>query len=402
MAKRVVVTAAGVICPLGDDIDGIVENIEKGRTFFSRPEFDRSVSVAGIDGFNIKKHTGRNKNLRYLNRGAGLAVAAASSALGQARLDRSQRARAGLFCAAGPNLDIGGEMGAIANGAMPEKELSALWMLRFLPNTASSMIAQLAGIHGENLTVGTACSASLQAVGEAFRRIRDGYLSLALAGGGDSRLSPGGILAYKKAHALRAKHGEHADHYPIFDQRRGGFMPGEGGAFVVLESLEHAKNRGADIIGEVLGYGCSLDGGNMTAPDPGATYAEKAVRAALADARLTPADIDAICAHGTGTPLNDDMESNLISRIFPEAAPCVIALKSWLGHLASACGAVELAIFLGLVKKGFLPAIRDLERPISDRIQFAVETRRAFPSKAVIQNFGFGGQNAALAVAKWN
>ncbi len=392
------ITAAGVISPLGEGIDEIVGNIREGKTRFSRPAFDPSVAMAEVGEFEIKKYTGRNKNLKYLNRGACLGVAAAMSALRQAGLDDSTRAGAGLFCAAGPNLDLGGEMGNIENGALPEKDLQALWVLRFLPNTASSAIALLGGIHGENLTVGTACAASLQAVGEAFRKVRDGYLHLALAGGGDSRLNPGGILAYKKARALLMNDGEPADLYPIFDQRRDGFIPGEGGAFFLLETLEHATQRNANILAEIMGYGCSLDGRTMTAPDPEAIQPEKAIRDALRDAGVSTAEIGLICAHGTGTPLNDDMEVNLISRVFGQAAPSVVALKSWIGHLASACGAVELAICLGFLKTGWLPAIRNLDHPVDHRIRFVTETRREMPTKAIIQNFGFGGQNAALVI----
>jgi len=134
----------------------------------------------------------------------------------------------------------------------------ALWMLKFLPNTAASVIAKLAGIHGENQTLTTACSASMQAIGEAFRKIRDGYIELAFAGGGDSRLSKSSILAYKKAHALCDGTGSPERASRPFDNSRNGFVPGEGGAFFLLEELEHAKSRGAKIYCEICGYGADI------------------------------------------------------------------------------------------------------------------------------------------------
>jgi 3-oxoacyl-[acyl-carrier-protein] synthase II len=275
-------------------------------------------------------------------------------------------------------------------------------MLKFLPNTAAAVIAMLIGIHGENLTVGTACAASLQAIGEGYRKIKNGYSDMAICGGGDSRLSKGGILAYKKAQALCTENIPPSEASRPFDEKRNGFVPGEGGACFVLESLAHAQQRGATIYGEICGYGVSMDGYNMTAPAPDGVCAEIAVNSAIKEAGIiSPEQISAVSSHGTGTLLNDKREADLLNRIFAGHRPPVIALKSWIGHLASACGCMELAICLSLMKHHYLPEIRNLSRPCDPRVNFVRKGFNAKLNTLLIENFGFGGQNCALVVKQW-
>ena len=356
--------------------------------------------VAPIKEFDLRDFTGPFKERRYLHRGAQLSVAAAVSARQASGLDAEMAARAGLFAGSGPNLDMGGEFRRIDNKVIDQEDLMALWILRFLPNTAASTIALLTGVHGENLTVATACTASLQAIGEAYRKIKDGYLDLAFAGGGDSRMNEGSILAYKKAKALFVGEGDPPGASRPFDRDRQGFVPGEGGAFFLLEEREHATRRGATIYGEVRGYGTSLDGYSLTAPDPSGCWEEAAVRAALREADLTPDKIDLVAAHGTGTTLNDAMEANLIAGIFGGQTPPVIALKSWIGHLSVACGAVELALCLILMRNSYLPEIRNLINPCRADINFIIRDRTTAPATVLLENFGFGGQNCALIVQR--
>ncbi len=270
-----------------------------------------------------------------------------------------------------------------------------------MPNTAASTIALLIGTHGENLTVATACTATLQAIGEAFRKIKDGHLDLAFAGGGDSRLSKGSILAYKKAKALFAGEGDPTRAVCPFDKDRKGFVTGEGGAFFLLEEREHARRWGAKIYGEVRGFGTSLNGYSLTAPDPAGLWEEAAVRAALQEAGLAPAEIDLVAAHGTSTMLNDAMEANLLARIYGGQTPPVIALKSWIGHLSVACGAVEMALCLILMQNGYLPEIRNLMDPCHTGINFVTRGQAASPGTVLLENFGFGGQNACLVFKRF-
>lgn len=183
MNTRVVITSIGIISALGFSTEEAAGGLENGGAAFERPAFDSDVCVCPVGpGFRLKDFTGRYKNARYLNRGAQFCVAGAMAALRDAGLTEDMLAGAGLFVGSGPNLDIGGEFPEIRGGNLDRQTLAALWILKFLPNTAASAISDLAGIHGENATVGTACSASLQAIGEAFRKIRGGYLDVALAG----------------------------------------------------------------------------------------------------------------------------------------------------------------------------------------------------------------------------
>jgi len=267
-----------------------------------------------------------------------------------------------------------------------------------LPNTTAAAIARLLGIHGENLSIGTACASSTQAIGEAFRRVRFGYAQVALAVGGDSRLHAGGLLAYKKANALVVRSPDPSTAMRPFDVSRRGFVPGEGGAALVLEDMDFAAQRGAPILGEVLGYGSSLDAGSLTDPDGEGHAAQLAVQNALSEASLGPSFVELIAAHGTGTIKNDQREAKLIESLFPHR-PKVIALKSWIGHLASACGIAELAILLASLERGFLPPVRSLETPCLQSLNLL----RAFhhgtsSARTLLESFGFGGQNAALVL----
>jgi len=399
--RRVVITALGVVSSLGNSSEQILQALRNGQVSFAESSFDPQVITSPIRDFELGAFTGSFKERRYLNRGAQLAVAAAMSAIRMASLRREQLTDTGLFLGAGPNMDVGGEIPEIRQGEIQHDSLMALWILRFLPNTAASVISILAGIQGDNLTVTSACSSSLQAIGVAFQKIRDGYLDLALAGGGDSRLTPGAILAYRKARALYEGGGNPGEASRPFDNGRRGFVPGEGGAVLLLEELEHARSRGAAIYGEVCGFGTSMDGYNVTAPEPAGRGGQMALEKALEDAGLVPGDIDAVSTHGTGTLLNDRMEAALIERVYERTFPRVLAFKSWIGHLSTACGAMETALSLICLQNDFLPEIRNLREACSPVLPFVREGGNCPTSTWAIENFGFGGQNAVLIVKRY-
>ncbi len=397
MPRRVVITARAAVTSLGATDAETMDSFASGRTTFERAEADSDVVVAPVKDFDLRPYTGRFKNRRYLNRGAAFAVAAALAAIEASGTDAGERRRAGLFVGTGPNFDLSDAFDVSPDG----RRTPALWLLRFLANTPAAVIAQLGGIHGESLSIQTACAAGLQAMGEAYRKVRDGYLELAFAGAGDSRLSAGAILAYKKARAVFTGPGDPAGASRPFDADRGGFVSGEGGAFFLLESLAHAQTRGARILAEVCGFAASMDAHAMTAPEPAGTWAEAAVRSALTDAAMATDAIDLVSAHGTGTPLNDAVEADLLYRVFGPLRPPVLALKSWIGHLSAACGAVEAALVLACLGKGCLPPIRNMAVPCHGGIDFVRSSRAFQPGSVLIENFGFGGQNCALVLKTW-
>ncbi|SEL96182.1 3-oxoacyl-[acyl-carrier-protein] synthase II [Syntrophus gentianae] len=399
--RRVVITGLGAISSLGNSPEQVLSSLRSGRVSFAASSSDPQVISSPVRDFELGAFTGSFKERRYLNRGAQLTVAAAMSALRSSSLRREELAETGLFLGAGPNMDVGGEVPEIRQGEIQHDSLMALWILRFLPNTAASIISILAGLRGDNLTVTSACSSSLQAIGEAFHKIRDGYLDLALAGGGDSRLTPGAILAYRKARALYEGGGNPEEASRPFDSGRRGFVPGEGGACLLLEELEHARRRRADIYGEVCGFGASLDGYNVTAPEPEGKGGQMALEKALADAGLVPGDVDAVSTHGTGTILNDRMEAALIERVYAGVFPRILAFKSWIGHLSTACGAMETALSLICMLNDYLPEIRNLREPCSPVLPFVRKGGSCPASTWVIENFGFGGQNAVLMIRRY-
>uniref|UniRef100_B8DPQ4 Beta-ketoacyl synthase n=1 Tax=Nitratidesulfovibrio vulgaris (strain DSM 19637 / Miyazaki F) TaxID=883 RepID=B8DPQ4_NITV9 len=444
---RVVITGAGAITPLGHTPQDMARAIREGRSPFRHAPTLPGAACAPVPDFDAATATGRWRHRRYLSRGGQLALAAALTATRQAgyACDNDTGGIGGmggagdtgsatgdrgtpllprlpddtaLVAASGPNMDVGADFPAAcaprtgdyaALSGLEHPDLDALWMLRWLPNTAASAVAMRCGVRGEGLVLGTACAASLQAVGEAARRVRWGLAPAALAVGGDSRLSEGGLLGYARAGAIQRDldpadaDAPHRACRP-FDAARRGFVPGEGGAAFMLEPLDTALARGAKPLAEVLGMGATLDGHALTAPEPDARRAEAAVRGALAEAGLAPGDVHWVAAHGTGTALNDAAEIRLLERLFADAghAPAVTAVKSWTGHCASACGAVELAVLLVCAADGFLPPVRNLTTPESARLDI-VRQPRPLPtsgkgSVGLLLNFGFGGQNAALVV----
>lgn len=383
--RRVVITATSAILPLGTSPPAILASLHKPWGPFQTSEADTDVAVCPINGFHLQDFTGRFKNARYLNRGQQFCLAAAIQAAQTGRLEKKDLREAGLFLGLGPNLQ-----------ASPRTD-KALWLLDYLPNTAAAAIADCLDIHGENLTIQTACTSSTQALGQAFRAIRSGLADVALAGGGDSRLSAQGISAYKSAGVLATGFSRPETACRPFDQTRTGFAIGEGGAMFVLESLAHAKRRKATIVAEIVSTASSLDSGSLTGPDPNGLLAEQTVARCL-----NGLSVNTVCllAHGTGTQLNDDVESVVMGKTAPQAQG-IVAFKSQMGHLGSACGGAELALGLLCARAGYFPGIANLEKPCAPDLPFLRQAKHLRPQGLLVQSFGFGGQNACLGVKLW-
>ena len=415
---RVVISGAGGCTPLGGSLAEVGEALRAGRLPFvpSRHWPQLAVAPAEPQGDMVRAPSpdaalrllGGWRHRHYCHRGAQLAVLAGLRAARDAFPDSDETPcwtsllpdETPLLLAAGPMLDVSGEPGLPPGDV---NRLGALWLLRWLPNTGAAALCRFLGLHGESLTLNAACASALQALGEGFRRIRRGEADRVLVAAGDSRLSEVGLLGYARAQTL-SRRGPDCGPRP-FDQARDGFVAAEGGAAFVLESLEAATARGARIHAELLGYGASSDGGSLTAPDEQGRYAERAVRAALAEAAGNGmADGPHwVSAHGTGTERNDAVEAALLERLFAGMGtpPAVMALKSRQGHASAAAGAVELLTLLAAWRTGFMPSIAGLERPCSAHLAFVREETPFVGPLGLLENFGFGGQNVALVVRLW-
>jgi 3-oxoacyl-[acyl-carrier-protein] synthase II len=388
--------------------------------------FDASnhpVKIAGEVDFNVECYMPdeQKKNVKVMSRTSRFAVGAAALALRDSGLDmnRENAERVGVVMGAGlipiemsdiaPILqDTLNEQGQFDPSRLNKdgnSVLFPLWVLKHLPNMAAAQVSMCFNAQGPNNTVTTACVAGTQAVGEAFRLIDRGDADIMLAGGSDSRIEPLLLMAY---HALGTL--SRADRAPEecsrpYDRFRDGFVMGEGAGVLVLEEEERARQRGATIYAEVLGFGSSFDAYSLTKPDPQAKGAARAITEALREARVDAKDVDYINAHGTSTRLNDQMETVAIKKVFGDGAQLVplSSIKSMIGHLIGAAGAVEAAALAMTLKHNAIPPTINLTDPDPNcDLDYVPRTAREQSVKtAVSTSFGFGGQNGALVMRQY-
>lgn len=364
MNDKIVISGVGFVLKDLPKIEDIAE-----LYFNNTIEFDifktkdgASYPCLPIKDFDLGNYVKRCKNRRYLSKAGQFGLASAKQAIDDAKLGEEELAGVGVFSGLGPNMEE----------QYSDLDEKALWLLHFLPNTLNSVITNFFQIHGLANTFGNACAASTQAIAEAYEKVKSGTIDYALAGGCDSRINQYGIESYSSAGALYQADGQEINYEPLKSSPQG-FIPGEGGAYLIIEKESTAKERGAKIYAEILGCGYSCDGYNMTAPQPDGKFAEQAIKQALKSAQIKAEEIDFVSCHGTGTLKNDKMEKVLLENIFGKDLPEVFTFKKVFGHLASACGAAETVASLGI----FLQ--KDKKREI-----------------ALVQNFGFGGQNTVL------
>jgi 3-oxoacyl-[acyl-carrier-protein] synthase II len=268
----------------------------------------------------------------------------------------------------------------------------------------AEIVGRAHGIHGPRYTHCAACAAGAQAIGQAFRELQHGHADVALAGAADSMLNPLGLGGFSLLRVLSTENDQPQRACRPFEASRQGTVLGEGAAFLVLERWEQAQARGAPIYAEILGYGASMDAYHVTDPEPGGRGAVLCMQKAVRDAGLDAAGIDAINAHGTGTPKNDWVEAQAIGTVFGRRAReiPVSAIKSMTGHLIGASGAVEAAASILTLSKGVLPPTINMEvRDVACDLDFVPNVSRPFGGNTVLSNsFGFGGQNATLIFRK--
>ncbi len=408
---RVVVTGMGAITPIGNDVETFWQNVVAGCsgvgpiTFFDASAMKTRIA-AEVKGFDPEAWFGR-KEARRMDRYAQFALAATQQALQDACLDPAQvdRERVGVILGTG----IGG-IGAMVQGVEtlitrgPDR-ISPLTVPMMLADTAPGLIAIAYGFRGLNMAVVTACASGANAIGEAMRLIRQGDADVVIAGGAEAAILPVAVAAFNAMGAISTRNEEPERASRPFDRTRDGFVMGEGAGILILERLEHAQARGARVYAEVVGYGTSADAYHITAPPENGEGAALAMRRALADAGLSPRDIDYINAHGTSTPLNDRSETQAIKAVFGEAAYNVpiSSTKSMIGHLLGAAGAVEAIVCIRAITDGVIPPTINYEHPDPEcDLDYVPNGARRKPVRAAMSNsFGFGGHNACLIFQRY-
>lgn len=410
MKRRVVVTGMGAITPIGNDVETFWNSLKNGTVgigpidTFDTTDFKAKLA-AQVRNFDPKQYMD-NKAARRMERFSQFAVAAAKEALEDAGIDMTKEDpyRVGVSVGSG----IGG-LDAIERETkkMIEKgpsRINPLLVPLMISNMAAGNIGIQFGLKGKNINVVTACATGTHSIGEAFRSIQYGEADVMVAGGSEASITPIGIAGFAALTALSTSEDPKRASIP-FDKERNGFVMGEGAGIVVLESLEHAQARGAKIYAELGGYGATCDAYHITSPAEDGSGAAKAMEVAIADAGLTPADVDYVNAHGTSTHHNDLFETKAIKLALGEHAyeVKVNSTKSMIGHLLGAAGGVEFIACVKSIEDGFVHVTAGLEKDDEEcDLDYVKGQGVAMDVNCAISNsLGFGGHNATLLVRKF-
>ena len=408
--RRVVITGMGTVNPLGKNVEEYWANIKANKNGLSYiDQFDVSdfdVKIVGaVKDFDSSKYIDK-KEAKRMDRFTQFAVCSAMEALENAGTDLKDLDpfKVGVIVGVG----IGGlnltEEEVTKFNAKPDK-VSVFFIPMMIGNMAAGTVAMRTGFKGDNFCTTTACSSATHAIGEAFRKIKDGYLDAALCGGTEACISRFALSGFNNMHALsRATELDKAS--TPFDLNRQGFVLGEGSGMLVLEELEHAKARGANIICEIAGYGATGDAYHMTSPSPTGEAAAYAMKHAYEEAGLQPDEVNYINAHGTSTGLNDKYETTAVKLALGEDAArktVINSTKSMTGHLLGAAGAVEAIVTALSVKEGFVHRTIGFTTPDPEcDLDYAVDGNRNVDIKGALSNsLGFGGHNATICLKKY-
>ena len=408
---RVVITGLGAVTPLGNTAEEFWASLIQGKsgigpiTRFDSTDF--STRIAGeVKGFDALKFVDK-KDDRKLDLYLKYALACAVMAVEDAGLDPAKENgdRFGVLVGSG----IGGLSTLLDSHKVlldkgPDR-VSPFFIPMLIINMASGLISMRFGARGPNSSVVTACATGNHAIGDATRIIQRGDADMMIAGGAEAIIIPLTIAGFCQMRAMSTRNEEPTKASRPFDAERDGFVCGEGGGLVVLESLEHARRRDARIYAEVVGYGMTGDAHHMTAPDPEGDGAARAMAAALRDAAVQPAEVGYINAHGTSTPYNDKFETIAIKRVFGEHARRlpVSSTKSMTGHLLGAAGGIEAIATTLAIYHGILPPTINYEKPDPEcDLDYVPNQARKQDVEVALSNaFGFGGTNAILAFRKY-
>jgi 3-oxoacyl-[acyl-carrier-protein] synthase II len=426
MRRRVVVTGIGWVTPLGVDIDTVWKRALAGEsgigyiTLFDASNFPTKIS-AEVRDWDLSDVGEDPQQWKYQGRHTHFAVGAAKKAMADAGIDTSKidPTRFGVYTGSGEGQQdfhrftqmmvaglSGGDALDLAKFTKTGLEvLNPIAELEQEPNMPAGHLASLFGAEGPNVNCLTACAASSQAIGEAVEIIRRGEADIMLSGGTHTMIHPFGVTGFNLLTALSTRNDEPTKASRPFDRNRDGFVLGEGAGMLVLESLERAQQRGAQIYGEITGYGSTADAFRITDTHPEGRGAISCIKMALADAGLSLDQIDYINAHGTSTSVNDKVETLAIKKVFGERAykiP-VSSTKSMMGHLIAAAGATELIFCLLAIRDNVLPPTINYDTPDPDcDLDYIPNVcREARCDRALTNSFGFGGQNITLIAERF-
>jgi 3-oxoacyl-[acyl-carrier-protein] synthase II len=412
LSRRVVVTGIGLVCALGIGTEPVWQKLVCGEsgvgpvTQFDASAFDCRIA-AEIHGFDPLLWIAK-KELKKMARFIQVAVAATDFAVKMAGLEVTPAIAdmTGVYVASG----IGGfdvierEHIKLLEGG--PGRISPFFIPSAIINLASGQISIRYGARGPNSATATACSASAHAVGDSFRLIQHGYAEVMICGGSEAAVTPMGIGGFGAMKALSTRNDEPKRASRPFDAGRDGFVVGEGAGILILESLDHARRRGANILAEVVGYGMTGDANHITQPAENGDGAFRVMNAALRDAKIEPQQVGYVNAHGTSTPLGDAIETVAVKRVFGEHARkvAVSSTKSMTGHLLGGAGGLEAGISVLALQRQVLPPTINYEQPdpACDLDYVPNQARKADIEYALSNSFGFGGTNAALLFRRWS
>jgi 3-oxoacyl-[acyl-carrier-protein] synthase II len=433
MAERVVITGMGLVCPMGHNVEDVWQGLMTGgngmaeTTIFDASTFPTKFG-AEVKDYDLAKFIKNPELHKHGNRGSSFVLGAAAQACEQAGIeteiehpnDNVDRNRMGIYLGAGEgSVDNEVFFNAIANGWNDDdkamdwdkwaevacEQMTAMRELEQEPNMPAGHIAVLTGARGPTRSCLTACAASTQAIGEATMMIRRGDADVMIAGGAHSMIHPLGVSGFSRLTALSTRNDSPATASRPFSATRDGFVLGEGGAIVILESLNSAKKRGAKILAEVIGFGSSNDAFRVTDMHEEARGAVQAMRSALSDADVEPKEIDYVSTDGTSTAENDSIETKALKKVFAEGVKDtpVSSPKSMFGHLIGATGCAELITCVLAIRDNTLPPTMNLNDPDPDLdLDYVPNEPRKKEVKTVMsESFGFGGQNNVLIIREF-
>jgi len=411
LGRRVVVTGIGLICAVGNTTEEVWNNLLAGKSGVTRiTQFDSTnyacqiaAEVKNFDPLNFVEKKELKKMARFIH----LALAASEEAMkcSGLKISPENEERVGVHIGSG----IGGfdvierEHSNLINGG--PRKISPFFIPAAIINLAAGHVSMRFGAKGPNEATATACTTSAHSLGDSFRIIQHGDADVMIAGGSEAAITPMGVGGFAAMRALSTRNDEPEKASRPWDVARDGFVIGEGAGILVLEELEHAKNRGAHIVAEIVGYGMSGDAFHITQPAPEHEGGFRVMKNAVNDAKLKPTDIGYVNAHGTSTPIGDTLEAHAIRNFFGDHKVAVSSTKSMTGHLLGGAGGLEAGITVLALRDQVLPPTINLENQEPDTMGMDLvpnHARRVKIDYAMSNSFGFGGTNGALLFRRWS